>query len=81
MTVPSLSHHTFPWMAKSLGDVKALLSDNDTLVLQNHFSSFYGLETIDVGSDPHIDASIISTAIVEFNYDHITVENRVVSKF
>jgi len=39
------------------------------------------LETIDVGGDPHISASIILTAIVEFNYDHIIVENWVVSKF
>jgi len=34
-----------------------------------------------VGGDPHIGSSIISIAIVEFNSDHITVENRVISKF
>jgi len=60
---------------------KALLPDNDMLVLQNHFSSLDGLETTNVGGDPHISASIISTAIVKFNSDHITVENWVVSKF
>ena len=58
-----------------------LLHDNDTLVLQNHFFSLDGLETIDVGGDSNIGASIILTAIVKFNYDHITIENRVVSKF
>ena len=81
VTVPSPSRHTFPWKAKSLRDVKALLPDNDTLVLQNHFSSLDDLETTDVGGDSHIGVSIILTVIVEFNFDHITVENRVVSKF
>jgi len=79
--VPSLSRHTSPRKVKSLGDVKALLPDNDTLVLQNQFFSLDGLETTDAGGDPHIGATIISTSIVEFNYDHITIENRVVSKF
>ena len=80
VTVPSPLRHTSPHMAKSFEDVKALLHDNDMLVLQNHFSSLDGLETIDVGGDPHIGVSIILTTIVEFNYDHITVENQVVSK-
>ena len=79
--VPSPSRHTSPRKTKSLRDVKALLPDNDTLVLQNHFSFFDGLETTIVGGDPHIGASIIPTSIVEFKYDHITVENWVVSKF
>ena len=39
MVVPSPSCHTSPRKAKSLGDAKTLLSYNDTLVLQNHFSS------------------------------------------
>ena len=34
-----------------------------------------------MGGNPHIGASIIPTSIVEFNSDHITIENRVVSKF
>jgi len=80
VTVTSLLRHTSPWKAKSLEDVKAPLPNNNMLVLQNHLSSLDGLKTTDVGGDPHIDASIISTAIVEFNYDHITFENRVVSK-
>jgi len=78
VTIPSLSCHTSPQKAKSLGDV---LPDNDTLVLQIHFSSLDDLETTNVGGDPHIGASIISNAIVEFNSDHITVENWVISKF
>jgi len=48
------------------------------LVLQNHFSSLDGFETTDVGGDPYI---CTSTTIVEFNYDHITIENQVGSKF
>jgi len=40
-----------------------------------------GLETTNVGGDPHDGAPIIPTAIVEFTFDHITVENQVVSKF
>ena len=51
------------------------------MVLQNHFSSLDGLETTNAGGDPHIGTPIIPTAIVEFNYEHITVENRVVSNF
>jgi len=43
--VPSMLSHTSPRKAKSFGDVKAL-----SLVLQNHFSSLDGLETIDVVS-------------------------------
>ena len=62
--VPSLSRHTSPRKVKSLGDVKALLPYNDTLVLQNHFSSLDGLETTDVGGDLHTGAPIIPTAIV-----------------
>jgi len=73
VTVPSSSPHTSPRKAKSFGDVKAL-----SLVLQNHFSSLDGLETTNVGGDPYIGTSI---AIVEFNSDHITVENQVGSKF
>jgi len=42
------------------------------------FSSLDGLETTDVGDDPYIGTS---TTIVEFTYDHITVENQVDSKF
>ena len=34
-----------------------------------------------MGGDPHIGVSIIPTVIVEFNYDHIIIENRVISKF
>ena len=34
-----------------------------------------------MGGDPHTGTLIILTAIVEFNYEHITVENQVVSKF
>ena len=49
-----------------------------SLVLRNPFSSLEGLETTDVGGDPYIGTS---TAIVEFNYDHITVENHIGSKF
>ena len=49
-----------------------------SLVLQNHFSSLEGLETTDVGGDPYIGTS---TTIVEFNSDHITVENDIGSKF
>ena len=79
--VPYPSCHTFPRKAKSIRDVKALLLDNDTLVLKNHFSPLDGLETTDVGGDPPIGASIIPAAIVEFNYDHLTVGNRIVSKF
>ena len=48
--VPSLSPHTSHRKAKSLGDVKAL-----SLVLQNHFSSFDGLETINVVSKFWVD--------------------------
>jgi len=48
------------------------------LVLQNHFSSLESLETTNVGGDPYISTS---TAIVEFNYDHITGENHIGSKF
>ena len=81
VVVPSSSPHTSPRNAKSLGDVKTLLPDNDTLVLQNHFSSLDGLETTYVGDDPHTGTPIILTAIVEFNYEHITIENQVVSKF
>jgi len=75
VTVPSPSCHTSPWKAKSLWDAKALLLDNDTLVLQNHFSSLDGLETIDAGGDPHTCTPIIPTTIVEFNSEHVTVEN------
>jgi len=39
------------------------------------------LETTDAGGDPYTGTLIILTAIVEFNYEHITVENQVVSKF
>jgi len=81
MVVPSPSRHTSPRKAKSLGDAKALLSDNDMLVLQNHFSSLDGLETTDAGGDPHTGTPIISTVVIEFNFEHITVENQVVSKF
>ena len=81
VTVLSLLRYTSPRKAKSLRDVKALLLDNDMLVLQNHFSSLDGLETTDVGGAPHIGTSIILTTIVEFNSDYITVENWVVSKF
>jgi len=80
VAVPSPSCHTSPQKAKALGDVKELLPDNNTLVLQNHFSSLDGLKTTNVGGDPHICASIIPTAIVEFNSNHITVENQVASK-
>ena len=59
---------------------KALLLDNDTLVRQNQFSSLDGLVTTDAGGDPHTGTPIILTAIVEFNYEHITVENQVVLK-
>ena len=48
------------------------------LVLRNHFSSLEGLETTNVGGDPYIGTS---TAIVEFNFDHISVENHIGSKF
>jgi len=68
-------------MDKSLRDAKALLPDNDTLVLQNHFSSLDGLETIDARGDPHTSTPIILTAIVEFNYEDIAIENQVISKF
>ena len=50
MTVPSPSTHTSPQKTKSLEDVKAL-----SLVLQNHFSSLDGLETIDVVSKFWVD--------------------------
>jgi len=43
--VPSSSPHTSPRKAKPIGDVKAL-----SFVLQNHFSSFNGLETTNVVS-------------------------------
>jgi len=75
VVVPSPSRHTSPRKAKSLGDAKALLLDNDTLILQNHFSSIDGLETTNTGDDPHTRTPIIPTAIVEFNSEHITVEN------
>ena len=75
VVVPSLSRHTSPWKAKSLWDAKALLPYNNTLVLQNHFSSLDGLETTDAGGDPHTGTPIILTAIVEFNSEHVTVEN------
>jgi len=78
VVVPSPSCHTSPWKAKLLWDVKVLLPNNDMLVLQNHFSSLHGLETTDVGGDPHTGTPIILTAIVEFNYEHIIVENQVV---
>jgi len=76
MNGPSPSPQTNPRKAKSLRDVQAL-----SLALQNHFSSLDGFETIDVGGNPYIGASTILFAIVEINYDHITVENQVVSKF
>jgi len=75
VVIPSLSRHTSPWKAKSLWDAKALLLDNNTLVLQNHFSSLDGLETTDAGGDPHTGTPIILTAIVEFNSEHVIVEN------
>jgi len=81
VTTPSPSRHTSPRKPKYLEDVKSLLPDNDMFVLQNHFSSLDGLETTDVEGDPHIGALIISISIVEFNFNHITSENRVVSKF
>jgi len=81
VVVPSPSGHTSPRKAKSLGDVKTLLPDNDTLVLQNHFSSLDGLKTTDVGGDPHTGVPVIPTAIVDINYEHITIENQVASKF
>jgi len=77
VNVSSPSPHTSHRKAKSLGDVKAL----SLLILQNHLSSLDGLETTDVGGDPHIGASTIPSAIVEINSNHITVENQVVSKF
>jgi len=55
-----------------------MIVPSPSLVLQNQFSSLEGLETTDVGGDPYISTS---TAIVEFNYDHITVENHIGSKF
>jgi len=73
--VPSLSCHTFPRKAKSLRDAKALLPNNDMLELKNHFSSLDGLETTNAGGDPHTCTPIIPTAIVEFNYEHTTIEN------
>ena len=47
-------------MANSLGDAKALLLDNDMLVLQNQFSSVDGLEITDAGGGPTTGTSIIS---------------------
>jgi len=73
--IPSTSRHTSHWKAKSLWDAKALLPDNDTLVLQNHFSSLDSLQTTDARGDPYTVTSIILTAIAEFNYEHVTVEN------
>ena len=81
VVVPSPSCHTSSHKAKLLRDAKSLLLDNDTLVLQNHFSSLGGLETTDAGGDPHAGTPIIPTTIVEFNYEHITIENQVVSNF
>ena len=81
VVVPSSSCRTSPRKVKSLGDAKALLLENDTLVLQNHFSSFDGFETTDAGGDPHTGTPIILTAIVKLNFEHITVENQVISKF
>jgi len=49
------------------------------LVLQNHFFSFDGLETTNVGGDSHIGASNIPPTIVGIIFDHI--ENQVFSKF
>jgi len=79
VVVPSLSHPTSHQKAKSLGE--ALLLTNDTLVLQNHFTSLDGLETTNVGGDPHTRAPIFPIVVVEFNYEHMTVGNMVVSKF
>jgi len=79
--VPSLSRHASPRMANSLRDANALLRDNDTLVLQNHFSSFDGLEITDAGGGPNTGMPIILTTIVDINSEHITIENQVVSKF
>jgi len=75
MAIPFPSRHTSPWKAKSLWDAKALLPDNDTLVLQNHFSSLDSLETTDAEGDPHTGTSIILTTIGEFNSEHVTAEN------
>ena len=47
---PSSSPHTSPRKAKPPGDVKAL-----SLVLHNHFSSLYGLETTNVVSKFWVD--------------------------
>jgi len=81
VVAPSSSHYTSSRKAKSLGDAKALLPDNDMLVLQNHFSFLDGLETTDARGDPHTGTPIILTTIVEFNSKHITVKNQVISKF
>jgi len=59
-------------MANSLGDAKALLPDNGTLVLQNHFSSLDGLEITNARGGPIIGMPIILTTIVDINYEHIT---------
>ena len=39
------------------------------------------MEITNAGGDPFIGTPIILTAIIEFNFEHITVENQVVSKF
>ena len=67
-TTPMDGHHMYA----------IVIVPSPSLVLQNHFSSLKGLETTDVRGDPYIGPS---TAIVEFNSDHITVENHIGSNF
>jgi len=78
--VPSLSRHAFPRMANSLGDAKALLSDNDTLILQNQFSSLDGLEITVAGGGPNTGTPTILSSIVDINSKPIIVEKQVISK-
>jgi len=73
--VPSPSRHASPRIANLLRDAKALLPNNDTLVLQNHFLSLDGLEITYAGGGSNIGTPIILSTIVDINFEHITVEN------
>jgi len=71
VTVPSSSPHTTPWKAKSLGDVKA-----PSLVLQNQFSSFGGLETTNVISKFWVDPNEMEEDVSDAGEEIVCIKRK-----
>ena len=67
---------------QSLAAAKALLPDNNMLVIENPFSSLVGLGNEDVTGVPDTSKPAIATQIVDLHHnDQITVENQMATKF